>query len=207
MNYMLSLFINLFKLLANQSVTLMVLLSIIMIAISFLYYYVFFKMKNNKYIEHYLLKEQMKKTEFILNEIENDIKNFYMDLSKKLNSEKDLIDKEVIRFILFNKFINFRTKSLIREAFDENHLTTKKDIEFEVYIKERTKSITTQIFILFDKWYISGGRPTKLEFIETFSETELNSLTATIMQILREGKIISSQFEDKKYLKKYFKKL
>jgi hypothetical protein len=113
---------------------------------------------------------------------------------------------EVKRFMLFNKFIKFKTKSFIREAFDENHLTTKKDIEFEAYIKERAKSITTNIFILFEKWYISGGHPTKQEFIEMFAEIEEKQLKETLMQILREGKIIASQFENKKYLKKYFKK-
>lgn len=205
MNFAISLFFNIYKIIIKENPVLTVLFTVIFILILYMYYS-YYKIKNNCCIHHYIIKEQMRIAEEHLDEIENSMLVLYLKLSNELNINNACIDNiDTKRFVLFNSHLKNRTTNSIRTFFRENHLTIMTDKEFEAHIKERAKLIIRKLTSFFNEWYISDGLPTTTEFYGAFVKEELSKAANGIEHIFRKGRIVSHNFKNRKYKNEYFR--
>jgi hypothetical protein len=151
------------------------------------------------------MKEQMKKAEERLGEIEDDLLTFYLSLKHKSTNEKINNGRESRRFYFFNYYLKDKTLNLIRRFFRENHISLMDEKEFEMHIDERAELIIRKITAYYHEWNISEDSPDAAEFYTSFMQSELERYKARLKTILREGRTIAKQFQNKKFIKSFFK--
>lgn len=209
MELLTSLAIELYKATLKTYPGLTIVLSIIFFLLAGIYYFIFkiVPIRARVFIAPYIIKEQMDSADEFLDEIENDMLTMYLRLRKEAqNCGHGILDIETKRFQALLKIMQHRTKSLVRYFFRENHLTEMTEAEFQIHISERADLILRRLREVYNQWYICGEIPTAELVYETFLTEYRHKMRSKLMDIFRDGRIIARNFQDRKYVSKYFKR-
>ena len=189
-----------------------ILLTLIFALIGGIYFFVFrmLPQRNCLLLAPYIIKEQMDGADEYLEEMENEMLSIYLRMRKNAKNGCTsglIMDEETKRFQVLSKFLLYKTKALIRYFFRENHLAEMTEAEFNTHVSDRADLILRRLRELYNMWYISGDSPTAEEFYDVFLIDYKHKMKNKITDLFREGRIISQKFQDKKFKKKFVKKL
>lgn len=189
-----------------------ILMSLIFILIGGIYYFVFrmLPQRHCLLLAPYIIKEQMDGADEYLDEMENEMLSIYLKLRKEAKNGCTsglIMDEETKRFQVLSKFLLYKTKALIRYFFRENHLAEMSEAEFNTHISDRAELIMRRLRELYNMWYIPGDSPTAEEFYDTFLTDYKHKMKNKLMDLFREGRIVSQKFQDKKFKRKFVKGL
>jgi len=202
-----SLAFELYKATLQTYPILTIILSIIFILIAVIYYFIFqiHPGRTRIFLASFIVKEQMDTADEFLDEIENDMLSLYLRLRKESGTTCGLLDVETKRFQALLKILSHKTKSLLRYFFRENHLTEMTETEFQIHVTERADLILRRIREAYNQWYMCGEIPSAEEVYDMFLVEYKYKMRNKLMDIFRDGRIIARNFQDRKYLNKYFK--
>lgn len=96
-------------------------------------------------------------------------------------------------------------KSLMLEMFRKNHLASKTELEFELYIKDRVNQTSLSVAEMLDQLYYAGSDPSRQELAKHHSERFVPAFHKAIEDCLREARQLAIKFADGK-LEDYMEK-
>lgn len=210
MEFIIALALELYKATLQTYPAMTILLSIIFAMLGGVYYFIFkiHPGRTRIFLASFIVKEQMDTADEFLDEIENDMLSMYLRLRKESGVTCGaLLDIETKRFQALLKILLHRTKSLVRYFFRENHLTEMTETEFQTHVAERADLILRRLRETYNQWYICGEIPSAEEVYDAFLSEYKHKMRNKLMDIFRDGRIIARNFQDKKFIVKYFKRV
>jgi len=156
-------------------------------------------------LEFHTVKEQMKKSEEIADLVEDSVLRLYLKMRKEARGSKSglMKDDEVQHFQLMLKYLKKKALKNLRHSFRENHLAEREN--FEIWIDTRSEEILRNLRELLNAWFPVDSDPGLEHFYDRYLIEKRNEAKESIKSALREGKQISVNFHDKKFVKNYFK--
>ena len=154
--------------------------------------------------DHFCVKEQMKVTDLYIDKIKEKLEDLFLKMKKELNgTTKGLMeDPEVKNFKLLAGKLSGKIKKALHHDFTLNHLIDKPN--YDLWIEQRSEEILREFKEQYNIWYTPNA-PTNENYYDRYFAEKKAEIKDYIKTVLRVGREIAIQFQERKYVKKYYK--